>query len=132
MASILVERVRSTPEYFSTLGVRLQKGRFFSNADDEDHPHVMIMSAVTARQIFGAADPLGRIVAIPILAADESSRAAGAPVTVIGVVDDVKYSGFEAPADGVIIDRSLSRWPASVAAGHVCCELHSCPSCDPY
>jgi putative ABC transport system permease protein len=109
----LVDAVSATPEYFSTLGVRLQKGRFFTNADDEDHPQVMIMSAVTARQIFGAVDPIGRTVAIPILTFTANGLAGNAPVTVIGVVDDVKYSGFETPADGVIY-RPFAQQPYQV------------------
>jgi putative ABC transport system permease protein len=77
----LVDAVSATPEYFSTLGVRLQKGRFFNDADDEDHPHVMIMSAGTARQIFGGADPINRTVVIPILTFNREDRADNAPAS---------------------------------------------------
>jgi predicted permease len=37
--------IPATPGYFSALGVHLLKGRFFTDADDENHPPVMIMSA---------------------------------------------------------------------------------------
>ena len=98
----LVDAVTATPDYFSTLGVRLRKGRFFMTTDDADHPHVMIISAVTARQIFGDADPIGRSLTLPILTSNPNVPADHGPVTVVGVVDDVKYSGLEVPADGVI------------------------------
>jgi putative ABC transport system permease protein len=62
----------------------------------------MIVSAMTARQVFGAADPIGRSITLPILADAPNSPADHAPVTVVGVVDDVKYSGLDVPADGVI------------------------------
>ena len=46
----MVGAVTATPGYFSTLGMRLQTGRFFTDADDPDHQQVMIMTASTARQ----------------------------------------------------------------------------------
>jgi putative ABC transport system permease protein len=98
----LVDAVTATPDYFSTLGIRLRQGRFFTRTDDADRPHVMIITAVTAQQIFGRADPIGRTLTLPILTSNPNVPADHGPVTVVGVVDDVKYSGFEAPADGVI------------------------------
>jgi putative ABC transport system permease protein len=98
----LVDAVTATPDYFSTLGIRLRQGRFFTSTDDADRPHVMIITAVTARQIFGDADPIGRTVTLPILTSNPNVPADHGPVTVIGVVDDVKYSGLDVPADGVI------------------------------
>jgi len=41
--------VPATPGYFSTLGIRLLKGRLFTDADDADHPPVMIVTSDTAR-----------------------------------------------------------------------------------
>jgi putative ABC transport system permease protein len=98
----LVDAVSATPEFFTTLGVRLQRGRFFTEADNGEHQHVMIMSANTARQIFGDRDPIGRSVALPILTGNPNGRAGNAPVTVVGIVDNVKYSGLDTPPDGVI------------------------------
>ena len=50
---------------------------------------------------------------IPILTFNREDRADNAPVTVIGIVDDVKYSGFEAPADGVIY-RPFAQQPSPI------------------
>ena len=101
-ANYLVDAVSATPEFFTTLGLRLQSGRFFTDADVEDRQQVMIMSANTARQIFGEGDPIGRSVALPMLTGTPSGRAGNAPVTLVGIVDNVKYSGLETPPDGVI------------------------------
>ena len=98
----LVDAVSATPDFFTTLGLRLQRGRFFTETDDGGHQQVMIMSANTARQIFGDRDPIGRSVALPILTSNPNGRAANAPVTVVGIVDNVKYSGLDRPPDGVI------------------------------
>jgi putative ABC transport system permease protein len=97
----MVDAVTATPAYFSTLGIRLQKGRFFTETDDADHPQVMIMTASTARQVFGDRDPIGRTLGLPMV----TGRAGGfgnAPVALVGVIDDVKYSGLESAADAVI------------------------------
>jgi ABC-type antimicrobial peptide transport system permease subunit len=73
---------------------------------------VMIVSASTARQLFGTRDPIGRAVPLPILTG-QPGRSAPAPVTVVGVVDDVKYSGIETPPNAVIYRPFAQQpWPS--------------------
>ena len=52
----------STPEIFRTLGVRIVRGRAFNDRDDAGAPQVMVLSEKAARDLFGAADPIGRRV----------------------------------------------------------------------
>ena len=52
------------------------------------------MNETLARQLFGAADPVGRVMRFP--------RAEGAGVTVVGVVADVRHEGLEARPRGVV------------------------------
>jgi putative ABC transport system permease protein len=72
-----------TPGFFDTLGIRRLAGRDFTAADAGGEP-VAIVSQSVARQLFGAADPLGRQVwwVAPLF---------GTPVPrrVVGVVTDV-------------------------------------------
>lgn len=108
----MVDAVTATPGYFTTLGIRLQSGRLFEDGDAMGSPEVMIVSASTARQFFGTRDPIGRAVPLPILTG-QPGRMASAPVTVVGVVDDVKYSGIERPADAVIYRPFAQQpWPS--------------------
>src|SRR5207249_10980515 len=51
---------RSSDLYFQALGIRLLKGRFFTPEDDPQHPPVIIVSATTARHLFGSDDPIGQ------------------------------------------------------------------------
>ena len=97
----LASAVVCTPDYFRALGIRLIEGRFFTNADDALHPAVVIVSATTARHLFGDADPLGQTMNIPKM---PYTLTAAQSATVVGVVDDVKYSGIDsAPGDQVYL-----------------------------
>jgi predicted permease len=98
-----------TPGYFPALGIRLLKGRFFTEADDGDHPHVMIMSAGTAQHFFGDGDPLGQTLHLPVFR-DGAQR--NATMTLVGVIGDVKYSGLDRAADNAVYRPFAQQpWP---------------------
>jgi len=91
--------VPATPGYFSALQMRLLKGRFFTDADDDAHPQVMIMSDDTARRFFGDGDPIGRTMNLPRL---QNGRNSSVEMTLVGVIASVKYSGLAAPPDDAV------------------------------
>jgi putative ABC transport system permease protein len=94
----LVGLIPATPGYFSTLGVRLLRGRDFQSSDGPAAPPVAILAESAARQFFGSRDPIG--LTLPIGPSDE--RGTRRDATVIGVVTDVKYVGIDMPAEGII------------------------------
>jgi predicted permease len=105
--SYAAEGVSLTPGYLPALGVRLQRGRFFTAADDGRHG-VIIMSAQTARRFFGNADPLGRATTIPTLL---NGRKGTAEVTLVGIIADVKYAGLTAaPGDQIYEPFAQQPW----------------------
>jgi predicted permease len=91
--------VPATPGYFSALQMRLVKGRFFTDADDDRHPPVLILSEDTARRFFGGDDPIGRTMSMPVVR-DGVRGSAG--MTVVGVTANVKYAGLAAPPDDIV------------------------------
>ncbi len=100
--------VACTPGYFQALGIRLVKGRFFTASDDPQHPPVIIVSAETARHLFGDVDPLGQTLGVPKM---PYSLMTGNNATVVGVVDAVKYSGMDAaPGDQVYWSLAQAPW----------------------
>ena len=100
--------VSCTPGYFNALGIRLLKGRFFTEADDAQHPPVLIVSATTARHLFGDEFPIGRTFTVPKF---QFQRSAGTEATVVGVVSDVKYSGIDrAAGDQVYWSMAQAPW----------------------
>ncbi len=101
--------IPATPGYFQALGIRLLKGRFFTDADDDDHSPVMIMSADTARHFFGEGDLLGRTLSLPVFK-DGATR--NATMTLVGIIAEVKYSGLARPADNSIFRPFAQQpWP---------------------
>lgn len=84
-----------TPEFFAVLGIPLLRGRTFSSADGPNAPAVAMLNATAAKHLFGTLDVEGRNLPI---------RGQDAPVTIVGVVGDVKYSGLdEAARDTVYV-----------------------------
>jgi putative ABC transport system permease protein len=74
-----------SPGYFDTLGIRLLRGRDFTERDTADSTPVMIINKTMARAIFGDSDPLGKRI--------KSWRDENVLREVVGVVDDVRYYG---------------------------------------
>ncbi len=75
----------TTPNYFETLGMPLAKGRFFTAADTEKAPAVVVINATMAKTYFPGENPLGK--RLQVGATPESD----VPwMEVVGVVGDVR------------------------------------------
>jgi len=73
-----------TPGFFRTMGMRVTRGRAFSERDLENTPPVMIINETMARRVFGSADPLGQRL--------RSWRDENVYREIVGVVSDVRYN----------------------------------------
>ncbi len=73
----------ASPEYFPAIGMRLVRGRLFTEHDNANAPRVAIINETTARRYFGDLDPIGRTVTFGVM---------GAPVEreVVGIVGDTR------------------------------------------
>jgi hypothetical protein len=49
-----------TPDYFSTMGIELLRGRPFTDSDDEDAPGVVVVNETMARTHWPGVDPIGK------------------------------------------------------------------------
>jgi predicted permease len=72
------------PGYLQTMGIPLQRGRFFTPQDNEHAPHVVVVDEVFARKYFGDQDPLGRAIIL------QETRA-----EIVGVVGHVNQWGLD-------------------------------------
>jgi predicted permease len=86
---VVLNRIAS-PGYFQSMGIRLQRGRFFTAQDGRegtDQPGVMIVNETFAKTLWpDGRDPIGQRV----------RQGEKAPwLTVVGVVADVKHYGLE-------------------------------------
>ena len=87
--------VSVTPEFFSTMGTPLLRGRMFQQSDDSTSQPVALVDEAAVRLLWGGADPVGRRVRYSrdILV---SRRPAPAPwMTVVGVVGNAKLSSLD-------------------------------------
>jgi macrolide transport system ATP-binding/permease protein len=76
--------------YFTTLGAKLLRGRYFDEGEDSSKPHVAIVNQAFVRQYFPGEDPLGRqlsYISTPPV-----------PIEIVGIVEDIR----EGPLDEAI------------------------------
>jgi predicted permease len=79
---------RVTPEFFATLRIRLEAGRTFLPAEEKPDSPAVIVSHNVTRRFWPHQDPIGKRIKL------------GAPgsqnpwMTIVGVVDEVKYRGL--------------------------------------
>jgi putative ABC transport system permease protein len=87
-----VEFRRAVHNYFPAMGIPILRGRGFTDQDGPASPRVIVINQTMARKLFGAADPVGKRIHL----GTATGPTAPPPVTVIGVVGDVRHSGLEA------------------------------------
>lgn len=68
-----------TPDYFTAIGARLERGRYFTPQDDAGHPPVAVINEAAVRRWFKGREPLGHLVAM-----------SGEQIQIVGIVRDVR------------------------------------------
>jgi predicted permease len=86
----------ASEEYFRTLGIPLIRGRLFGEQDDLNSPNVAVISQSLARQRWPNQDPIGQEIDFGNM--DGNLK----PLTIVGVVGDVRAEGLDRPASRVI------------------------------
>ena len=71
------------PGYLKAMSIPLQKGRFFTEQDNEHSPQVIVVDDVFARKFFPNQDPIGKRILW------------ATPVEIVGVVGHVKQWGLD-------------------------------------
>ena len=74
-----------SPDYFRTLGVTVLEGREFTDADDGDAPPVALVNRALAERLWPGRSAPGQVLGFPRSGGDR---------TVVGVVDDTRYSSL--------------------------------------
>jgi predicted permease len=80
--------------YLKTIGARLLRGRYFTEAEDNDaKPRVVVLNETLAKQYFPHEDPIGKQLAY------EGSHDT---MQIIGVVADIKEGSLDTPNQAVV------------------------------
>jgi putative ABC transport system permease protein len=83
--------------YFPTLGLRLMRGRLFSNVDVNDARKVAVVNQTLVTKYFGTDDPVGREIKINELATLKPDPVVDPTFEIVGVTADEKNSGIQDP-----------------------------------
>lgn len=80
-----------TEGFLDTYGTALLAGRDFTARDGPDAAPVVLVNQTVARRFFGDASPLGKHIYL------NSAGGIGAPLEIVGVVEDAKYHRLDEP-----------------------------------
>jgi predicted permease len=95
-------RISVSTGYFEAMGIAAVAGRLFIDSDTATAPRVVIVDQKLARRFWGATSPVGRRMFQPDNAKDLTTPGPKARwLTVVGVVPEVRISGFVAADDRV-------------------------------
>jgi putative ABC transport system permease protein len=105
--------------FFATLRVPILRGRLFSSEDRSTSPDVAIVSEAFARRAFGAADPVGKRLALD------------RPTGIVGVVGNMRYNGLDKEASpAVYVPTSQYPRPLSTLVVRMRPEIAPAPVID--
>ena len=79
-------------EYFGVLGAKLLEGRFFSEADTESAPQVVVVNETLVRKYFAGRDPIGKNI----------WWYSDKPRQIVGVIADIKYRKLDQEVQPVV------------------------------
>ena len=82
--------------YFHTLGIPLIRGRIFDDQDGFKSPHVAVISQTLAHERWPNQDPIGQVIEFGNM--DGNLK----PLTIIGIVGDVRAQGLDSPPSPII------------------------------
>jgi macrolide transport system ATP-binding/permease protein len=74
--------------YLSTLGVKLIRGRFFTDAEDSTKPNVVLINQALAKKYYPGEDPIGKRFG-------DTQLTPASIKEIVGIVDDVRESGLD-------------------------------------
>jgi len=104
-----------TAGYFPTMGITLNKGRFFAERDDENGPPVAVVNQSFVKQYLPKEEPLGQRILVEELITGK--RELGPPIAweIVGVIQDVKFGGLNSTGVPVIYVPLLqSPWASGI------------------
>ena len=91
------------PDYFSTMGIGLLKGRDFRLTDRQGAPVVVLINEEFARRHFAGIDPIGRHFLLP------GAEHATYPAEIIGIVGNSRHRTIGEPQQAAMYEPFLQR-----------------------
>ena len=90
--------------YFDVMKIPLRRGRFFSEHDAKDSPHVAVINEAVARLYWQNEDPVGRFIQMPAFGAGRCE--------IVGVVGDIRQAKLsDDPSPGIYVPYTQEIMP---------------------
>ncbi len=103
------------PDYFSTLGIPLKRGRMFTERDIENAPLVAIVNEALVSRFFPNANPLGKRILVNRPVRGQSGFSGTERLEIVGVAGNVRLSDLSAEARPVIyVPHPQNAWSATM------------------
>ncbi len=99
-----------TPDYFRTFGIRLVRGRAFTDADNAQSPHVAMVNEQFVRQFLRGKEPVGQRVNVEQLVPGVEQLGPVQAWEIVGVFHDVRGGGWEHQQPEVDVPFAQSPW----------------------
>ena len=85
--------------YFTTLGVKLLRGRFLTAAEMQDGRRLALVNQTFVKRFLGGDDPLGRRLKLSGFDTDAAGQPDTSAFEIVGVVADIKNRGMQDPTE---------------------------------
>jgi len=98
-----------SPSYFTTLGIKLIKGRALSDRDTRNSPPVLVMNERLAKRYFPNDNPIGQHILIQEIIPGKTGLGEDISWEVVGVIGDEKIGGpTDVQSAGVYVSNEQS------------------------
>jgi putative ABC transport system permease protein len=98
-----------SPSYFSTLGIKIIKGRALSERDTRNSPKVLVMNERLAKRYYPSEDPIGQHILIQEIIPGRTGLGPDISWEVVGVIGDEKIGGpTDVESAGVYVSNEQS------------------------
>ena len=111
--------VTVTPDFFTTMGIRLLSGRTFTNRDVLGAPTALIINETMARQFWPGENPLGKRLTL-------KDWGEPLPGEIVGIVGDVKQEALDQPAQPAVY-YSMAQFPQGTLTTYLLIRAEGSP-----
>ena len=105
-----------TPDYAKTYGVRMVKGRFFTDADNAASVKVAVVNEQFVRHYLPDQNPIGQVLNVEQIIPGVQKLGPYQPWEIVGVYHDVHGGNFERTREEILVPFYQSSW-IEVAVG---------------
>jgi predicted permease len=114
-----------TPEYFRTFGLRMERGRAFTDEDRAGRPRVAIVNEAFVKRYLPGVDPLAQRLVIEELIPGQPRVGAAFEWQIVGVARSARNAGPRREIEEIAVPFEQSPWPAATVAVRTAVEPES-------